>query len=517
MNRRILQVCLLLVALLGFSFGAHAQYVSFTQAAQHHGTTVTGGFTYLQGTSGFEGTGGWEVQSNACGSSFQTACTLAVKTTTAGSDMVIGRVMGEASTGHITSAFSCVSSNPCLTSSGDKVDTFSLCPSSSCLVTNSGQDHDDAAYVAGGAGGANFITVNVSAAPVSFDDVEFGEILPPLCGASPCATVVDNSGNGSTAFSTNGSCGSSCVGPAFTVTGTDGIIEIIDSDAAISLPGSAYTLDFIGNVFSFDNTTGTGIPFSTTAAWTLTGLAFKTTTSYSPPAKPFSNLAPGSPTQFMTGALSCTPTCPGITLPVTVNTAGNLIMVFAQVTPGSTQAIISSISDNKSNSYTVPSAANTCKQTGGTIDLSCAYSVITTTGVTTLTPVMSASTNAYFMYYLVSASSGTIALDAQNSSFSSSSSSTVTGQTLSLSGGTSGLVDACFAEMGFAGNGTTPSEIIDTLYPLPQGANFFGGYGAVDANGGSMMSLNQRNGNPPTWILSSSAIAQESSGICFHN
>ena len=202
MNRRILAVCVLLVAMLGFSFGAQAQYVSFTQAAgqqaRHNGGAVTGGFVYGQGTSGTQGTG--TVQSNACGATFSTTCSIKVLPTTAGSDMAVGMVTGPSSTGHITSAYSCVSSNPCLNSSGDLVDTFSLCSASSCLVTNSGLDHDDVAYVAGGAGGAGVITMNLSATPSSFEYEEFGEIVPPLCGASVCASSVDNSGNGSTAF-----------------------------------------------------------------------------------------------------------------------------------------------------------------------------------------------------------------------------------------------------------------------------------------------------------------------------
>ena len=519
MNRRILAVCVLLVAMLGFSFGAQAQYVSFTQAAgqqaRHNGGAVTGGFVYGQGTSGTQGTGTWTVQSNACGATFSTTCSIKVLPTTAGSDMAVGMVTGPSSTGHITSAYSCVSSNPCLNSSGDLVDTFSLCSASSCLVTNSGLDHDDVAYVAGGAGGAGVITMNLSATPSSFEYEEFGEIVPPLCGASVCASSVDNSGNGSSTFLTSGSCGG-CVGPAFTQTGTDGIIEIIDSVSVINSPSSAYTLDWVGNVFAFDDTSGAAITFQTNQPWTLTGLAFKTAGgAYSPPAKPFSNLAPGSPNNFTTASQACTPTCPSITLPVTVNTAGALIIIFGQATPGSTQTTIASVTDNKGNTYTVPTGANTCQQTGGSVDLTCAYSIITTTGVTTLTPVMNTSTTEYFMYYLVSASSGTIALDTQNSSHSSTASQIVTGQTLSLSGGSSGVVDACFAETGWAT--ATPLIWITSLYASPQGSNFFGGFSANNTQGGSMVSLNQRNGNPPKMYLSASTASQESSGICFHN
>lgn len=47
MNSRILQVCVLLVALFGFSFGAHAQYVGYTLAAQQHGSGV-GSFSLVQ-------------------------------------------------------------------------------------------------------------------------------------------------------------------------------------------------------------------------------------------------------------------------------------------------------------------------------------------------------------------------------------------------------------------------------------------------------------------------------------
>ena len=87
------------------------------------------------------------------------------------------------------------------------------------------------------------------------------------------------------------------------------------------------------------------------------------------------------------------------------------------------------------------------------------------------------------------------------------------GQTLSLTG----TVDACFAEFGFAGSGTSPYEFGTTLYYGPQGSNFFGGYGVNSANGVSAFSLNQRNGNAPQVLLSTTATAQESSGICFHN
>jgi hypothetical protein len=349
--------------------------------------------------------------------------------------------------------------------------------------------------------------------PSGFQFEEFGEISPALCNGTPCTTSVDNSGNGSTATGGSGGC-APCTGPAFTLTATDGVIEIIDTNATVTNPSASYPLDFVGNVFAFDLTSGTGISFGTTSYFSLTGVAFKSSGgSYSPPSKPFSNLALGPPTSFLTSPSTCSPTCSSIALPITVNTSGALIIVFAQPTPGSTQTTLASITDNKGNTYTVPTGASTCQQTGGTIDLSCGYSVITTTGVTTLTPVMNANTTAYFMYYLISASSGTITLDAQNSSHSSSSSATVTGQTLSLSG----TVDACFSEMGWAGTGTSPIETAGYLYIGPQGANFFGGFSQNNANGGSMISLNQRNGNPPKMLLSGAATSQESSGICFHN
>jgi hypothetical protein len=415
----------------------------------------------------------------------------------------------------ITSAYTCASSPP--SSSGNHLDTLTLCPSSTCKLTNSGFDADDAAYVAGGSGGANYITMNLSGAPTGFQYEEFGEIEPPLCGGSPCTTNADNGGgNGSTAFF-NGAC-NPCTGPAFSVSATDGIIEIIDTNLAVNVPSANYPLDFIGNVFSFDNTTETAISFNTANSFSLTGVAFKSSGgSFAAPAKPFSQLYLGSPASISAQG-SCTPTCPAVTLPFTTTSTGKLIMVMAQVLPGATQATISSITDNQGETWTIPSGASTCKQTGGTIDLSCAYVITTTTGsVSTFTATMSANTTAQFMFYGVGASSGTIALDAQNSSTTSGSNTIVTGQTLSLSGGTSGMVDVCFAEMGWAGTGTSPVEVAAYLYMAPQGANFFGGFSGNDANGGSMISLNQRNGNPPKMMLSSAATSQESSGICFHN
>jgi hypothetical protein len=51
MNRRILQICFLLAALLGFSFGAHAQFVAYTSAAQHHGGgSGATSFAYVTGS-----------------------------------------------------------------------------------------------------------------------------------------------------------------------------------------------------------------------------------------------------------------------------------------------------------------------------------------------------------------------------------------------------------------------------------------------------------------------------------
>ena len=81
--------------------------------------------------------------------------------------------------------------------------------------------------------------------------------------------------------------------------------------------------------------------------------------------------------------------------------------------PGSTQATISSVADNKSETWTVPSGANTCKQTGGTIDISCAYVVTTSTGVNTITLTASTTTSLDVMIYAASVSSGSIALDSE--------------------------------------------------------------------------------------------------------
>jgi hypothetical protein len=482
----------------------------------HNSVTVSGGWAYLQGTSGTNGTsGGWEVQNNACGSTtgtFVTACSIQVLPTTAGSAMVIGRVMGSTSTGHITSAYSCATSNPCLSSSGDLKDTFSIFSGNTCLLTNTGNDHDDCAYVVGSVGGATIITVNVSAAPVTFDYAEFGEIQPPNCNGSPCPISVDNSGSPSTAQGNSAGC-NPCTGPAFTVTGEDGIIEIIDTNAPVASPSSAYTLDFIGNVFSFDNTTGTGISFNTGNFFTLLGVAFKTNTSYTPLSAPWSNLITATGQGFTsTGSVNCAPTCPAKTLNNAVAQSNALLVVFAQTAPGSTQQTISSVTDNQGNTWTVPAG---CKQTSGSIDLSCAYFVTTSaSSISTVTVTLSGtSANMYLAAFAVVPSSGTPTLDASSASNVASSNQTLTGQTLTLTG----TVDACFAEFGWPETSGSPIEVGASLYPSPWGSNFFGGFSNNSANGTAMMLLNARNGNPPKVLLSGSATSYNSSGICFHN
>src|ERR1700733_4400346 len=104
MNRRILDVCLLFVALLIFGAtssilapGAQAQFVSFTQASQHHGSAALPvGWTELQD---FNQTG---IQSGCTIGT--TVCSFNVAPTTAGSVWVIQADTGNNT--HIVSASS---------------------------------------------------------------------------------------------------------------------------------------------------------------------------------------------------------------------------------------------------------------------------------------------------------------------------------------------------------------------------------------------------------------------------
>src|ERR1700689_3269210 len=104
MNRRILHVCLLFVALLIFGAtssvlapGAQAQFVSFTQAAQHHGgAALPVGWTLLQDTFN---TG---IQSGC--TTGTTTCSFNVFSTTTGSVWVITTFTGNNT--HIASASS---------------------------------------------------------------------------------------------------------------------------------------------------------------------------------------------------------------------------------------------------------------------------------------------------------------------------------------------------------------------------------------------------------------------------
>ncbi|MGA8224176.1 MAG: hypothetical protein WB780_21195 [Candidatus Acidiferrales bacterium] len=470
--------------------------------------TVTGGWTWLQGTSGGNGaTGGSEVQLNACGSTtgtFVTACSIKVFTTTAGDDMLVGRVMGEASTGHIISAYSCATSNPCLSSSGDLKDTFSLCPGSSCLLTNSGMDHDDAAYVAGGVGGATIITVNVNAAPVTFDYAEFVEVLPPMCGASVCASTVDNSGNGNTALTTSGSGCSPCTGPSFTVTGTDAIVEIIDTNSTVNTVSAGYNADFIGNLFSLNNTTGTAVTFDTSQQFSLTGLAFKVAT-FTPPSAPFTFAnGPVPPQNFSFACVTASP-C-SITPPSSAS--GDMLVIVEQ--PNSSGGPTMTAVSGRGGTWTVPTGANTCQNTA-VWNIGCAYNLTSTGGAGALSITMSATCASGCNFYIfdIAKNSGTFALDAQNSS-NTTTATTLTGQTLSLNGSTP---DVCFVEYSWL---TTSSvEYVVQSYPNPGGGNFFGNN--TENSGAVGLLLNTITGGTPKIILSGASGNYATGAICFHN
>src|ERR1700733_3825556 len=149
MNRRILDVCLLFVALLIFGAtssilapGAQAQFVSFTQAAQHHGSAALPvGWTELQDSFS---TG---IQSGC--TTGTTTCSFNILPTTAGSVGLL--FITTSNSTHITSATS--------TGGGG---TWSLCPSSECNAFNASSGAVDAVYNLGLAANTEIVSATIN-------------------------------------------------------------------------------------------------------------------------------------------------------------------------------------------------------------------------------------------------------------------------------------------------------------------------------------------------------------------
>jgi hypothetical protein len=416
-----------------------------------------------------------------------TSCSYTIFPTTAKSARYL--MFGSGSNVKASSGYDCASSSPCLSSSGDLLDTYSLCPSSKCNAVNTTEGSFlDGVEVAGNtAAGATVVTINFSgSASVEPNGCQcvfstFNE-YPAPSGLTFSFDGADN------AFTT--SCGTSCTLANPTVSGTDVVIHTVDSQTPLTNLNTGFTLDFIGNIFNLAATTSTALTVNNSSWVTDSAISFKLSGSYTANGTPWASVTTNN-AQIINQ--SCSPTCT-ITVPTTSAGLGFIAAASHTNTVGS---YISSISG-----WTVPSGAGTCRiSASGAGQLSCAYNLSLAASVTSIALTMSATDHYDFMFFNLTDSNGTPSLDAQNST-SNSASLTPSGQSLTL-GGTSSLPDVVFQLMATEAASPDPNwnTFFITLYPYPGGSN---GYTPGGNVGGTAVLLNTTNQAAPTWVQATS-------------
>lgn len=466
------------------------------------GLVVTGGWTWLQGTSATVSvnSGPFWLQ-NQCVLPTNSFCTMALAPTTAGSDLVFGLITVATDTQTISSAFTCASLIGGKCTVGNAIDTCTT----GAFAHTSTNDHSDACYVANSAGGANFVTENWSGTPANNNTfIEMEEILPPLCNGVRCTSSFDSNLYN---FS-NSSCAATCTGSAMTLTATDGIIGIYDSSGGPPDNFVApYQNDYVGNMFALDATSAPAYQVKFPNWYTLNQFAFKSQgLSYSPTAPLFSwaNANTQDPSIILPGratTVPCNPTC-SLTL-VTTTATGHLGVLLAL--NNGAAGVISSVTG--AGTWTVPTGASTCQQAGLTTKaLSCAYNLSMTSGVTSLSVTASANGNYQFAYFDDSRTGGSNLLDGQNSVFNAGGSATVSAPSVTVTG-----PDACFVSFAFTQSAGV--EVNQSYYPQPRDANQWLEIGTIGSVG---MLLNVPNGAPlPVLYMQGTTTASAASIICF--
>jgi hypothetical protein len=463
MKSRILQACLLFAALLIFGAsilapGAQAQFVSFTQAAQHHGSAGIAGWGWGQDLPA--------VVNGGC-STGNTTCTIDFIATQPGSAWVIFIATGNNT--HITSA-----------SGGSG--TWNLCPSSECNAFNSGSGAVDAITNTTGTTGSQSVTVTLNAAATGFFGASFIETLRP-----PTAT--------SSTFDTGGaqftsSC-TSCSGVALTTTATDAIVQYNDcanNASAWNGISAPYFLDTKQDPTYLNTSVGSIVAptYTQTSGYCMfSAVAFKSNLGTFTPITPTPLFLLENMTYLSGGASTpCNPTCT-VTIPSTA--AGNLLFIHAANTGGATISSITDGGDTFTNCLTSGTSGANITITSTNDTLSCAYTLSVGGGKTTLSITMSGNSSTGFEVYEVTRTSGTWSLDTQGSTQRTGSGGYFTGQALTLTGSNDVIFQGEFNPGGVVGA---------SLYPLAFVASS-GGF--LNNEAGSNILLNTTNGTAPIW------------------
>jgi hypothetical protein len=479
MKRRILQVCLLLVALLIFvarssvlAPGAQAQYVAYTQASQHHGGSAgIAGWQQLQDTPSVAIQGGCTTGT--------TNCQFQVISTTAGSAGMV--FMAAGNNEHLSS----------VTGGG----TWTVLPSSECALFNATAGAVDCAYNPAITTATTSITTTISGNATGFYGAEFFEFAPPAGTTSVSLDIGCSSAGCATNFTS--SC-TTCSGVALTTTGNDVIAQFNDCGPAatgwndFSTP---YFTDIFTNAIDLNSAVGSiSAPTYTqsTGYCLFAAIALKSNLGTFTPITPSPNFALVNYTQVTPGACtSCV-----VTIPSTGS--GNLLYIIDS-NPGAATITASDGTDT----FTPCVAANIII-TATNDSLTCVYTDSLTAAKTSVTVTQSASTAPSIGVYEVSRSTGTFAIDGQNASQRTVTGQIFNGQTLT---GLTGSNDVCFQGTYNPGAAIGPS-----LYMQPRPGGNLGG--VTGGEGSTTIRLNDASGTAPVWITNQN-VASSVNGICF--
>ena len=352
----------------------------------------------------------------------------------------------------------------------------------------SGVGNIDAAYGTGGSAGTGQITIHLSGNATAPDGsgnfyAWFHEALPPA-GYTPS---IDDAGNAGSSSCT------SCTGVALTVSATDYIVQIVNDTGFSSggsvwnACGSSWITNYISNCVKLNASSGTAPTFTQASGFAqFAALAFNSTAgSFTPGSAPFTLVNASAPQHA--GTISCAPAC---TITVPAAGSGNLgfLGMYSEAS-----ATISSVTAT-GMTFTAPSGCNAYITSPGNEQLSCAYTLSTHSGDTSLVVTLSGagSTAVAFAWIEVSRSSGSWTFDTANST-SNAASFTPSGQALTLTGG--GVPEVVFQCGTMAGGADNVS-----LYPQPFNPPLTAPSFPM-SSAGCLALLNTTNGAAPKWGL----------------
>jgi len=304
----------------------------------------------------------------------------------------------------------------------------------------------------GNTGGCTSATFTVSGAPGTSIWAGIVPNVVEFIAPTGLSAVVDQTASVDDSTSCSASCALASFSGGSALTSTDAVVQFNNAQYTITscIYGTAnatncagtftggYVSDYNGDAIYLNAPAGslTGTAQQRNSSGSASGhvtfaaVAFKGSSSFT--LSPSQIWTATNNDSFYYSGAPCSSTCTGITVPST--TGSDLLIFCAQsASAAGASAYISSLSDNKSQTWTDLGSVRIGASSYGTQD--CQYVLSDTAGVTTISATMNASGTYYFAIYEFNKSSGAAVLDAQGSTNNSgTSSATPASQGLTLSG-----------------------------------------------------------------------------------